>query len=65
MRTAKQNWIEDRCQEIEYSLNRNNSKKAYQTVTQLIGVKQSKSSTILSKSGLCLTEERDVLDRWT
>ncbi|WP_353817088.1 endonuclease/exonuclease/phosphatase family protein [Acinetobacter baumannii] len=65
MRTAKENWIEDQCQEIENSLNKNNSKKAYQTVKRLTSVKQPKVSTIQSKSGICLTEEQEVLDRWT
>ena len=65
MRLAKQNWIENQCLDIENSLNMNNSKKAYQTVKQLTRTRQPKISTIQSKSGLCLTEAQDVLNRWT
>ena len=32
MKKAKENWIEERCSEIEENLRKNNSKRAYQLV---------------------------------
>ena len=37
---AKETWIEERCQEIDDSLGKNNSKKAYQLVKDLTSSKQ-------------------------
>ncbi|KAJ8367584.1 hypothetical protein AAFF_G00314730 [Aldrovandia affinis] len=66
MQSAKQNWIEEHCKEIENSLKyNNNTKMAYQTVKKLTKTKQPRASTIQSKTGECLTEEQKILDRWT
>ena len=46
-------------------LNKNNSKRAYQLVKDLTSEKQGRSSTIQDKSGKCLTEEKEILSRWT
>ena len=46
-------------------LNKFNSKKAYQLVKDLTSEKQGRSTTIQDKSGKCLTEEQDILSRWT
>ena len=46
-------------------MNHNNSKKAYQTVRDLTKPKQSKTNTVQDKNGKCLTEEQDILKRWT
>ena len=54
-----------RCEEIETCLNKNNSKRAYQLVKDLTSEKQGRSSTIQDKSGKCLTEEKEILSRWT
>ena len=43
----------------------NNSKSAYQLVKDLISEKQGRSLTIQEKSGKCLTEEKEILSRWT
>ena len=43
----------------------NNSKRAYQLVKDLTSEKQGRSSTIQDKSGKCLTEEKEILSRWT
>ena len=61
---AKKGWIGAQCEEIETCLNKNNSKKAYQMVRDLTSEKQGRSSTI-HKSGKYLTEEQEVLSRWT
>ena len=46
-------------------MRRNNTKKAYETVKDLTSTKQGKVSTIQDKNGKCLTEDQEVLQRWT
>ena len=65
MKRAKENWIENQCQDIEDSLKKNNSKQAYQLVKDLTSIKQGKATTIPDKEGNCLTKEREKLKRWT
>ena len=65
MRKAKETWIEEQCQGIEENLQKNNSKKAYQLVKELTSSKQGRTTTIQDKAGKCLTEEQDILKRWT
>ena len=62
---AKEDLIGAQCEEIETCLNKNNSKRAYQLVKDLTSEKQGRSSTIQDKSGKCLTEEKEILSRWT
>ena len=61
MKMAKATWIEDQCQEVEAFLRKNNSKKAYQLGKDLTTEKQGKSTTTQK----CLTEEHEILNRWT
>ena len=65
MKKAKEDWIDTQCKEIDACLNKNNSKKAYQLVKDLTSEKQGRSTTIQDKSGKCLTEEQEILSRWT
>ena len=65
MRKAKENWIGDQRSETEENLRKNNSKRAYQLVKDLTTVKQGKVTTVQDRSGKCLTEERQILNRWT
>ena len=65
MKKAKGNWIGEQCSEIEENPRKNNSKKAYQLVKDLTTVKQRKATTVQDRSGKCLTEERQILNRWT
>ena len=65
VKKAKKGWIGAQCEEIETCLNKNNSKRAYQLVKDLTSEKQGRSSTIQDKSGKCLTEEKEILSRWT
>ena len=62
---AKENWIGEQCSEIEENLRKNNSKRAYELVKDLTTVKQGKVTTVQDRSGKCLTEERQILNRWT
>ncbi|WP_419623918.1 hypothetical protein, partial [Thiolapillus sp.] len=64
MKKAKENWIGEQCSEIEENLRKNNSKRAYQLVKDLTTVKQGKATTVQDRSGKCLTEERQILNRW-
>ena len=65
MKKAKENWIGEQCSEIEENLRKNNSKRAYQLVKELTTVKQGKATAVQDRSGKCLTEERQILNRWT
>ena len=58
---AKETWIQSQCQEVQVCLRKNNSKKASLGLTI---EKQGKSTTIQDKSGKCLTEEHEILNRW-
>ena len=48
MKKAEENWIGERCSEIEENLRKNNSERAYQLVKDLTPVKQGK--LLLSKT---------------
>ena len=65
MKKAKENWIGEQCSETEENLRKNNSMRAYQLVKDLTTVKQGKVTTVRDRSGKCLTEERQILNRWT
>ena len=65
MKMAKETWIQGQIQEVEACLRKNNSKKANQLVKDLTTEKQGKSTTIQDKSETCLTEENQILKRWT
>ena len=49
----------------KYKEVKNNSKRAYELVKDLATVKQGKVTTVQDRSGKCLTEERQILNRWT
>ena len=65
MKRAKENWIGEQYGEIEENLMKNNSNMEYQLVKDLTTVKQGKASSIQDRSGKCLTEEREILNRGT
>ena len=65
MTMAKETWIQGQCQEVEACLRKNNNKKAYQLVKNLTTETRGKPTTIQDKSGKCLTEENEILNRWT
>ena len=60
---AKENWIGEQCSEIEENLRK--SERAYLLVKDLTTVKQGEATTVQDRSGKCLTEEREILNRWT
>ena len=57
MKKVTVNWMGEQCSEIEENLRKNNSKRAYHLVKDL--------TTVQDRSGKCLTEEREILNRWT
>ena len=65
MKKAKENWMGEQCSEIEESLRKNNIKRAYKVVKDLTTMKQGKVISVQDHSGKCLTEERQILNRWT
>ena len=65
MKKAKENWIGEQCSEIEENRRKNKSKRAYLLVKDLTTVKQGKATTVQDRSGKCLVEERQILNRWT
>ena len=65
MKKAKENWIGEQSSETEENLRKNNSKRAYQLGKDLTTVKQGKATTVQDHSGKCLTEERELLNKWT
>ena len=65
VKKAKEGWIGAQCKEMETFLNKTNSKRAYQLVQDLTSEKQGRSSTIQDKSGIFLTEEKEILSRKT
>ena len=65
MKKAKENWIREQCSEIEENLRKNNSKRAYQLVKDLTTVTKGKVTTVQNRPGKCLTEKRQILNRWT
>ncbi|XP_071497554.1 uncharacterized protein [Diadema antillarum] len=65
MKQAKENWIEQKCADIETNLERNNSRKAFEIVKSLTKQEQSRATTIQDKNGKCLTESGDITARWT
>ena len=65
MKKAKENRLGEQCSEIEENLRKNNSKRAHQFVKDFTTVKQGEVSTVQDRSGKCLVEERQILNRWT
>ena len=65
MKKANENYVGEQFSEIEENLRKNNSKRAYELVNDLTTVKQGKVTSVQDRSGKCLTEERQILNRWT
>ena len=55
----------EQCSEIEENLRKNNSKRAYEVVKDLTTVKLRKVTSVQDRSGKCLAEEQQILNRWT
>ena len=64
-RKAEETWIEEQCQGIEETPQKNNSNKSNQLLKELTSSKQGRTTNIQDKAGKYLTEEQDLLKRWT
>ena len=65
MKSAKEEWIEEQCKNIEKRMMSGNGKKAYNTLKALTKTQQHKSAVIEDSSGNILPEGTAVLNRWT
>ena len=65
IKQAKENWIEEQCEEIDINLTKNNTNRAYQVVKDLTTTKKGRASTIQDKTGKSLTEDQEILTCWT
>ena len=62
---AKENCVAEQNSDTEENLKKKNSKWAYRLVKHLTTLKQGKATTFQDRSAKCLTEEREILNRWT
>ena len=65
MKKKRQNWVGEQCGETEGNSRKNNSKRAYQLVKDVTTMKQGKATTVQDCLRKCLSEEREILNRWT
>ena len=65
LKKVKEDWRDTQCKEIDARLNKNNGKKTYQLVKDLSLDKHCRATTIQDMSRMCLTEEQEILVRWT
>ena len=65
MRAAKEEWIEEQCDNIEKGMETGNSKQAYSTLKALTKTSQPRANVIDDKDGNLLTDSDEVLKRWT
>ena len=65
MRTAKEAWIEKQCATIDNEMSRGNSKTAYNVLKMLTTTSKPRAMVIDDKDGKLLTDQDEVLKRWT
>ena len=66
-KNAKENWCNQKCDEIEEHLKVNGTKQMHQSIKELVGKKKSNSSggCIKDKEGNMLFEKDKILERWS
>ena len=64
VKKALVDWMGTQCEKIKTCMNKNNSKRTYQLLKDLISEKQGSSSTIQDRSGKCLIEDQEIHSRW-
>ena len=62
---AKEESIEDQCSAIEKGMETGNSKNAYSTLKSLTKTSQLKTAVIYDQDGKLITDNKEVLKRWT
>ena len=62
---TKEEWISQQCDNIEKGIKQSNSEKAFDTLKKLTRKQQHKATVIEDRNGSLLTDNADVLTRWT
>ena len=65
MKKVKEKWIEEQCNTIDKDMEKGNSKQAYSTLKALTKTNQPRTTVIEDQDGKLLTDEEEVLRRWT
>lgn len=65
IREAKENWLDEQCAHIEKGMAKGNSKQAFDTLKKITRTQVNKTSAIEDANGTLLTENEEVLKRWT
>ena len=65
IKLLQEKWITEQCQYLDDCIATNNTKIAYNVVKKLTTEKVPRSQIILDRTGKELTEDKEVLDRWT
>ena len=65
VKVAKEEWIENQCENIKKRMMSGNNKEAYTTIKALIKTQQHESAVIEESTGNIPTESKAVLNRWT
>ena len=65
VKVAKEEWIENQCENIKKRMMSGNNKEANNTIKALTKTQQHESAVIEESSGNILTESKAVLNRWT
>ncbi|GFR70433.1 endonuclease-reverse transcriptase [Elysia marginata] len=65
MKEAKEKWIDDQCVPIEKGMSSGKSKQAFSTLKMLTKTLQPKVNLIEDKDGRLLTDDEDIMQRWS
>ncbi|GFR93167.1 endonuclease-reverse transcriptase [Elysia marginata] len=65
MKEAKEKWIDDQCVAIEQIMLSGRSKQAFSTLKMLTKTFQPKVNLIEDKDGRLLTDDEDIMQRWS
>ena len=64
-RTDKEEWLSEKCREIQMAAEQNKSRKTYQLIKEVNGKWKSKQRAIRNKQGKLVQEEEEIRERWT
>ena len=60
----KEQWIEDKCEEVQQSFDHSKSRKAYGLIREIKKKHEPRMNNIKDKSGKILTEKQEIMQRW-
>ena len=64
LRKDKQEWLEEKCTEVEKMNRRHNTSGVYKTIKEITGKRGMRQMGIKDKDGKILTDGEQVLNRW-